>query len=106
MYHKPINVRTYADSGRIATSTIQKVAISHIAHGNTDLSLKALNELKQAITAEYQTKITTYETLHKIASTKNTTEDKQIALIKNKFKFDVSPKGRIRTIAPIYKTKL
>lgn len=101
--NKKINVRTYADSGRIATSTIQKVAISHIAHGHTDLSIKALKELEIAITTEYQTKYRDYETLLKIATTQNTTEDKQRLLIKNKFRFDITPKGRIRTIAPIIK---
>jgi hypothetical protein len=101
--HKKINVRTYADCGRIATSTIQKVAISHIATGNIDLSLKALKELENAIVTEYRTKYRDYETLLKIASTQNTTEGKQRLLIKNKFRFDTSPAARIRTIAPIPK---
>lgn len=102
--NKKINIRTYADCGRIATSTIQKVAISHIAHGNTELSLKALQELKSSINAEYQAKMDDYNVLIKIASNDQTsTEDKQRMLISNKFKFDITPKGRIRTIAPIIK---
>lgn len=102
--NKKINIRTYADCGRIATSTIQKVAIAHIAQGNTDLSLKALHELKSSINAEYQAKMNDYEVLKVIAeNTQTTTEDKQRLLIKNHFRFDITPKGRIRTIAPIIK---
>ena len=86
--HKPVKVRTYADSSRIAISTIQKVAIDHIISGNRTCAQKALAELKSAIKYECQHKIDTYSKLLQIYQNHSLTPDQiKSQLIKNKIKY-------------------
>ena len=86
--HKSVNVRTYANSSRIAISTIQTVAVDHIVSGNRVYAQKALAELKSAIEYEYQQKNDTYNKLLQIYQNQALTPDQiKLQLIKNKIKF-------------------
>lgn len=82
-----MNVRTYAKSGRIALSTIKKVAIEHLLSGNKVYCDKALKELKDAAKKEYAEIMNTYDLLTELSTGNHSKEHIQKQLIKNNIKY-------------------
>lgn len=84
-----MNVRTYTESGRIALTTIKKVAIEHLISGNKVYCDKALKELKDAAKKEYGEIMHIYDFLTKLNTGNHSKEHIQKHLIKNNIKYRV-----------------
>ena len=82
-----MNIRTYADSGRISLKTIKKVAIEHLLSGNKAFCEKALEELKIAAKKEHAEIMGTYDLLTKLNTGNHSKEHLQKQLIKNNIKY-------------------
>ena len=82
-----MQIRTYTDSGRIAISTIKKVAIEHLISGNKTFCTKALNELKIAAKKEHGEIMHIYDLLTELNNGNHSKEYIQKQLIKNNIKY-------------------
>ena len=84
-----MNIRTYADSGRISLKTIKKVAIEHLLSGNKVFCEKALEELKIAAKKEHGEIMHVYDLLTELNTGNHSKEHIQKQLIKNNIKYRV-----------------
>ena len=82
-----MNVRTYTESGRIALTTIKKVAIEHLISGNKVYCDKALKELKDAAKKEHGEIMHIYDVLTELNTGNHSKEHIQKQLIKNNIKY-------------------
>lgn len=82
-----MNIRTYADSGRISIKTIKKVAIEHLLAGNKTFCDKALEELKIAAKKEHAEIMNAYDLLIALNAGNHSKEHIQKQLIKNNIKY-------------------